>query len=67
MIRQNSALTQRIALVSNLRYFPSRLPGFRGQNLHLWDVSLLKKIRIVERLNLELRGEFLNAFQSRSV
>lgn len=52
----------RIALANNLRYFPSRLPGFRGQNLHLWDISVLKKIRIVEGLNLELRGEFLNAF-----
>jgi hypothetical protein len=52
----------RISLSNNLRYFPSRLPGFRGQNLNLWDISLLKKIRIVEGLHLELRGEFLNAF-----
>ncbi len=52
----------RISLANNLRYFPSRLPGLRGQNLHLWDISVLKKIRILERLNLELRGEFLNAF-----
>jgi hypothetical protein len=53
---------QRISLSNNLRYFPSRLPGLRGQNLNLWDISVLKKIRIFERLNLELRGEFLNAF-----
>jgi hypothetical protein len=53
---------QRISLSNNLRYFPSRLPGFRGQNLNLWDISMLKKIRIVEGLQLELRGEFLNAF-----
>src|SRR5262245_2038408 len=52
----------RISLANNLRYFPSRLPGFRGQNLRLWDISLLKKIRILEGLKLELRGEFLNAF-----
>jgi outer membrane receptor protein involved in Fe transport len=52
----------RISLSNNLRYFPSRLPGFRGQNLNLWDISLLKKIRIAEGLHLELRGEFLNAF-----
>ncbi len=52
----------RIALVNNLRYFPSRLPGLRGQNLNLWDISVIKKIRIYETLNLELRGEFLNAF-----
>jgi carboxypeptidase family protein len=53
---------QRISLSNNLRYFPSRLPGFRGQNLNLWDISVLKKIRIAEGLHLELRGEFLNAF-----
>jgi Carboxypeptidase regulatory-like domain len=53
---------QRISLANNLRYFPSRLSGFRGQNLHLWDISVMKKIRVVEGLNLELRGEFLNAF-----
>jgi carboxypeptidase family protein len=52
----------RIRLVSNLRYFPSRLPGLRGQDLHLWDLSLMKKLQISEGLNLELRGEFLNAF-----
>jgi hypothetical protein len=53
---------QRIALVNNVRYFPSRLPGLRGQNLNLCDFSVIKKIRIYEKLNLELRGEFLNAF-----
>lgn len=52
----------RIALASNLRYFPSRLPGLRGQNLNLWDISVMKKIKIYERLTFELRGEFLNAF-----
>lgn len=52
---------QRISLSNNLRYFPSRLPGFRGQNLNLWDISIMKKIRIYERLQFELRGEFLNA------
>jgi carboxypeptidase family protein/TonB-dependent receptor-like protein len=52
----------RIRLVSNIRYFPSRLPGLRGQDLHLWDLSLMKKLQISEGLNLELRGEFLNAF-----
>jgi len=52
----------RISLSNNLRYFPSRLPSLRGQNLNLWDISVLKKIRILEGMNLELRGEFLNAF-----
>jgi carboxypeptidase family protein/TonB-dependent receptor-like protein len=53
---------KRIQLVNNIRYFPSRLPGFRGQDLHLWDLSLMKKLRISEGVNFELRGEFLNAF-----
>lgn len=52
----------RIRLVNNLRYFPSRLPGLRGEDLHLWDLSVMKKVRISEGLKLELRGEFLNAF-----
>ncbi|NOT58789.1 MAG: TonB-dependent receptor [Acidobacteria bacterium] len=53
---------QRIALANNLRYFPTRFSGLRGQNLHLWDLSVMKKVKIYERLQLELRGEFLNAF-----
>lgn len=52
----------RIALANNIRYFPSRFSGFRGQNLNLWDISVMKKVKIYERLQLELRGEFLNAF-----
>jgi hypothetical protein len=52
----------RIELANNIRYFPSRLSGFRGQDLHLWDLSVMKKVRIREGFNLELRGEFLNAF-----
>jgi hypothetical protein len=52
----------RIRLDQNIRTFPSRLPGFREQNLHLWDLSVMKKLRINEGLILELRGEFLNAF-----
>ena len=52
----------RIQLANNIRYFPSRFSSFRGQNLNLWDISVLKKINIYERLQMELRGEFLNAF-----
>jgi hypothetical protein len=51
----------RIKLSNNIRYFPSRLPNFRGQGLNLWDISLIKKLPITERLNLQFRGEFLNA------
>lgn len=52
----------RISLSNNIRYFPSRFSSFRGQNLNLWDISVLKRIKLYERLDLELRGEFLNAF-----
>jgi Carboxypeptidase regulatory-like domain len=59
-VRQRS--DRRIRLENNIRYFPSMLPGFRGQNLHLWDLSVMKKVRIKEGVHFELRGEFLNAF-----
>jgi hypothetical protein len=52
----------RIRLASNIRRFPSRLPGFRSQPLNLWDLSLLKNIFIKEDVKVQLRAEFLNAF-----
>jgi hypothetical protein len=52
----------RIQLSNNVRTFPSRFSSFRGQPLNLWDMSVIKNVRIVERLQLQLRAEFLNAF-----
>ncbi len=52
----------RIRLANNIRTFPSRLPGFRGQPLDLWDLSVIKNFNVTERLKFQLRGEFLNAF-----
>ncbi|HYO91881.1 MAG TPA: hypothetical protein VEQ40_09600, partial [Pyrinomonadaceae bacterium] len=52
----------RIRLAENIRTFPSRLPGFRGQALNLWDLSLIKSFFFTETMRLQLRGEFLNAF-----
>ena len=52
----------RIKLASNIRTFPSHLPGFRGQSLNLWDLSLIKSFSFSESIRLQLRGEFLNAF-----
>ncbi len=52
----------RIKLSDNIRYFPSRLPNFRGQGLDLWDISLIKSFLVTERVRLQFRGEFLNAF-----
>ena len=51
----------RIKLSDNIRYLPSRIPGFRGQGLNLWDISLIKKISISERKEFQFRAEFLNA------
>ena len=52
----------RIRLANNIRVFSSRLTGFRGQPLNLWDLSLIKNFAITEKVKFQLRGEFLNAF-----
>jgi len=52
----------RIRLASNIRYFPTRIPGFRRQGLNLWDLSMIKNFSISESVKFQLRGEFLNAF-----
>ena len=52
----------RIRLLFNVRRLPSRLPGLRGQPLNLWDISVSKNFLFTERTRLQLRGEFLNAF-----
>jgi Carboxypeptidase regulatory-like domain/TonB dependent receptor len=52
----------RIRLAFNVRTFPSRLSGLRSQPLNLWDISLIKNFPFTERTRLQLRGEFLNAF-----
>jgi len=53
---------QRIRLANNVRYFPSRVPGLRGQGLHLWDMSLVKQLRFTERVRGQFHVELLNAF-----
>lgn len=35
---------------------------FHGPGLNDWDISVFKNVRISERVTLELRGEFFNAF-----
>ena len=49
-------------LGSNFRTFPSRLSNVRMDGFNLWDLSVLKNTRLRENLNLQFRGEFLNAF-----
>ncbi len=52
----------RIQLSGNIRTLPSRWAGFRGQGLNLWDLSVSKNFSFTETIKLQLRGEFLNAF-----
>jgi len=52
----------RIQLVANVRALPSRFAGFRSDPLNLWDLSVSKNFSFTEKIKLQLRGEFLNAF-----
>jgi hypothetical protein len=52
----------RIRLAFNRRTLPSHPSSFRSQPLNLWDLSLIKNFLFTERTRLQLRGEFLNAF-----
>jgi hypothetical protein len=52
----------RLQLQYNVRTFPFRLGNVRGDELNNWDLSVMKRTKITERFNLELRGEFINAF-----
>jgi hypothetical protein len=53
---------QRKNLQSNIRYFPSRVSGIRGQPLNLWDISVVKRVRFNDRVRAQFHIEFLNAF-----
>ena len=52
----------RINLANNYRNFPNYLPGFRGQGQNTVDIEALKKFGLGERRNIEIRCDFLNAF-----
>lgn len=52
----------RIRLTNNIRTLPSRLSGFRGQPLALCDLSIIRNFTFNENTKLQLRAEFLNAF-----
>ncbi len=49
------------ALVSNVRVSPLRFAGIRGPGPVNWDLSALKNTKINEKMNVQIRGEFLNA------
>jgi Carboxypeptidase regulatory-like domain/TonB dependent receptor-like, beta-barrel len=53
---------QRIRLASNIRYFPTRVDGLRSQPLNLWDISLVKQVRLNDRFRAQFHVELLNAF-----
>jgi hypothetical protein len=55
---------QRIRLANNVRTLGSRFSRFRGQGLNLWDLSVIKNVSITESVKFQLRGEFLNAFNT---
>jgi hypothetical protein len=46
---------------SNIRTFPLRLAGLRADGFNSWDISLMKSIRLNERVSLQLRAESQNA------
>ena len=46
----------------NVRTFPARMSGLRADGLNQWDISVIKNTAITERVKLQVRGEFLNAW-----
>lgn len=46
----------------NLRTFPPRLSGLRGDMLSRWDFSLIKNFSIREKLTVQFRAEVFNAW-----
>jgi hypothetical protein len=49
-------------LASNYRLMPTRFNDVRSDGINSFDLSVLKNTSIRERLTVQLRGEFLNAF-----
>lgn len=49
-------------LASNIRTFPLRFNGLRGDDQQRWDFSLSKKFIITERINATFRAESFNLF-----
>jgi hypothetical protein len=47
------------------RVFPRFFNGVRADGLNQWNANVLRRIRIKERVSLELRGDFIN-LQNRS-
>jgi hypothetical protein len=60
----NTALFPKVAGPApfTLRNFPSRFPDVRFMGVHNFDFALNKSIPLYERLRLEMRADFINAF-----
>jgi hypothetical protein len=56
----NTVSSQQLA--NNLITLPARFSYIRGMPLSVADLSGIKKFKISERVNVEMRWEFLNAF-----
>ena len=52
----------RIRLANNVRYFPSKTDGLRSPALNLWDISVIKQVRVNDRVRAQFHVELLNAF-----
>jgi hypothetical protein len=46
----------------NYRTLPTRFNNVRGAGVNSWDLSAIKNTRAWERLTVQFRAEFLNAF-----
>lgn len=54
---------KRIQLANNIRTLPFTEGGFRGQPLNYWEaINIIKKTSIKEKVDLETRFSFQNAF-----
>jgi hypothetical protein len=51
-------------LGSNVRTFPFRFGFLRADNISNFDLSAMKNTKITEKVNLQFRAEFLNAFNT---
>jgi len=49
-------------LGSNYRTATRQFPGVKTQGLNLWDLSIIKAFALTEKVRLQFRTEFLNAF-----
>ena len=49
-------------LGSNVRTMPLRFSGLRGDSIDNWDISLFKNAILSEKVRLQFRSEFINAF-----